>query len=60
VTYNEFGLCVGWELVSVCPELPLIEKLMMNLNTKVDSYLSDGTEAGICSLLILQDQPQLA
>lgn len=33
---------------------------MMKLSTKADSKLSAGTEAGICNLLMLQCEAQLA
>jgi len=34
--------------------------MLMKLSTKADRYSSAGTEAGICNLLMLQGQAQLA
>ncbi len=54
------GLYAGWELEFHLPGPLLIENILMKLSTKADSYLSAGTEAGICNLPMLQYQAQLA
>jgi hypothetical protein len=53
-------LYAGWELVFRLPGPLLIENILMKLRTKSDSNSSAGTEAGICNLLMLQGQAQLA
>jgi hypothetical protein len=54
------GLYAGWELLFVRRQPLLIENILLKLCTKVDSYSSAGTKAGIfflvkCSISFIGD-----